>query len=312
MGGSSTKLRKAKEIKNDEFYTPRIIIEDEVKHYQNHFKDKVVYCNCDDPEWSEFYKFFKLRMALYGIKKLISTHYVLPNTKGNAYKLECVVDENDAGLVIETRTLLEGNGDFRSPECVALLEQVDIVCTNPPFSLFREYVALLMKHNKKFLIIGNINALVCKEIYKLISNGKIWNGSGRINTPFALTKESLQSNSNNSASYKSVSATWFTNMEHAKNHTEIRLYADYDPIKYPKYDNYDAINVNRLAEIPKDYAGCMGVPITFLLHYNKKQFEIVGFRKGNDGRDLIINGYSPYIRVLVRQAVLNNRLLPLY
>ena len=114
MGGSSTKLRKAKEIKNDEFYTPRIIIEDEVKHYQNHFKDKVVYCNCDDPEWSEFYKFFKLRMALYGIKKLISTHYVLPNTKGNAYKLECVVDENDAGLVIETRTLLEGNGDFRS------------------------------------------------------------------------------------------------------------------------------------------------------------------------------------------------------
>lgn len=291
MASANANLHKAKGAKNDEFYTQLTDVAKELMHYKAHFKDKIVFCNCDDPTWSAFWKYFHLNFAELGLKKLISTHY---DREEATYKME-YTGGNDNDIDVGVKTPLEGNGDFRNQECLDLLDECDIVVTNPPFSLFREYVAVLMEYQKKFLIIGNRNALTYKEIFPLIRNNELWLGNGfqNGNAYFNIPK-----NSDTSIYAKGVydeetglvkfrNCVWFTNMDLAKRHEKIILWKNYTPEEFPKYDNYDAINVSKVSEIPCDYDGVMGVPITFLDKYNPDQFEIVAFRKGNDGKDLV-------------------------
>lgn len=279
---SNENLRTAKRVKNDEFYTRYEDIEKELKHYKEHFKDRIVFCNCDNPEWSAFWKYFHLNFNHLGLKKLISTHYVkevnTENTLFNinpdafSYKME-YVGENDEDISVGVKTKLKGNGDFRSSECVELLKECDIVVTNPPFSLFREYVAQLIEYNKKFLIIGNKNAVTYKEIFPLIKDNKLWIGfesPSEFNTPEGLTHKI------------NGLSRWFTNLDINKRHENLILYKTYNAKEYPKYDNYDAINVNKVCEIPIDYNGVMGVPITFLDKFNPEQFEIIELGNGRD------------------------------
>lgn len=255
-------LHKAKGAKNDEFYTQLTDVAKELRHYKAHFKDKIVFCNCDDPTWSAFWEYFHLNFAELGLKKLISTHY---DKKESTYKIEYTGgDDND--VEVGVKTPLEGNGDFRNKECLDLLDECDIVVTNPPFSLFREYVAVLMEHKKKFLIIGNKNAITYKEFFPLLRNNEVWIGCTNV-------KEFLQPDG---SIKKFGNIGWFTNLDVAKRHEKLILWKNYTPEEYPKYDNYDAINVNKVAEIPCDYDGVMGVPITFMDKYNPDQFEIVG------------------------------------
>ena len=288
----NTNLSKAKKEKNDEFYTQMNDVEKELMHYKEHFKNKVVLCNCNDPEWSAFWKYFHLQFKALGLKKLIATTY---NEEGLAYKLE-YSGGNDNDTDVCTKTPLEGDGDFRNKECLALLEECDIVVTNPPFSKFREYMVLLMQYQKKFLVIGNINAVTYKEIFPLIRDNQLWwgistNGSNRyfrVPDSYELTEKTGKIE--NGIKYAFVKGVmWYTNLETGKRHKELvrDLNEDYDPEKYPKYDNYDAINVDKVLKIPRDYYGVMGVPITFLGKYNPDEFEIVAFRKGKDGRDLV-------------------------
>lgn len=262
----NSNLHAAKVAKNDEFYTRFEDINFEinlVEHgYRPFFKDKVVYCNCDDPEESNFWKFFKARFSGLKLKKLISTHY---DQEGrSSYKLEY-----DGERVVKSE--LDGNGDFRSSECVELLKESDIVVTNPPFSLFREFVALLMKYEKKFVIIGNKNAITYKEIFPLIKDNKVWLGYTSPNE-FIIPGGEIT---------KQVTGLcrWFTNLEIPKRHEPMLLGGSYEKGSkkgmFPKYDNYDAINVDRVCDIPEDYNGVMGVPITFLDKYCPEQFEIV-------------------------------------
>lgn len=260
----NSNLHAAKVAKNDEFYTRFEDINFEinlVEHgYRPFFKDKIVYCNCDDPEESNFWKFFKARFNGLKLKKLISTHY---DQEGkSSYKLEY-----DGERVVKSE--LDGNGDFRSPECVELLKESDIVVTNPPFSLFREFVALLMKYEKKFVIIGNMNAITYKEIFPLIKDNKIWLG-------YTQPKIFIQPDGSEK---KFGNILWYTNLEIPKRHEPMLLGGSYERGSkkgmFPKYDNYDAINVDRVCDIPEDYDGVMGVPITFLDKYCPEQFEIV-------------------------------------
>lgn len=288
-------LTKAKKIKNDEFYTQLTDIEKEMKYYKKHFKNKSVFCNCDDPEWSNFWKYFSLNFDHLQLKKLIATHY---EQNKQSYKLEMYRDE--AGVHTEIKTLKE-NGDFRSQESVELLKEADIVVTNPPFSLFREYVAQLMEYKKKFLIIGNKNAITYKEIFPLLKDNKIWIG---YNSPNEFKKP-------DGTITKQVAGLtrWFTNLDISKRHEGVILYKNYTPEEYPTYDNYNAINVDKVTDIPVDYNGTMGVPITFLDKYNPEQFEIVKFRKGNDEKDLVYkneNGKTiqPYFRILIKKKQL--------
>lgn len=255
-------LHKAKNAKNDEFYTQLTDVAKKLMHYKKHFKDKIVFCNCDDPTWSAFWKYFHLNFAELGLKKLISTHY---DREEATYKMEYTGgDDNDieAGL----KTPLEGNGDFRNQECLDLLDECDIVVTNPPFSLFRDYVAVLMEHGKKFLIIGNKNAITYKEFFPLLKDDEVWIGCTNV-------KEFLQPDG---SIKKFGNIGWFTNLDVAKRHEKLILWKNYTPEEYPKYDNYDSINVNKVSDIPCDYNGVMGVPITFMDKYNPEQFEIVG------------------------------------
>lgn len=259
----NSNLGAAKRAKNDEFYTQLTDIEKELRHYRRHFKDKTVLCNCDDPTWSAFWKYFHLNFSALGLKKLISTHY---DKNEPTYEMEYTGgDDND--IEVGVKTPLEGDGDFRSEECLALLDEADIVVTNPPFSLFREYVAVLMKHQKKFIIVGNMNAITYKEIFPLIKDGLVWLGVSRLVsfvTPEGMTK--------------GVQCRWFTNLNIKKRHEELILvkkYAGHED-EYPKYDNYDAIEVSKVTDIPLDYDGVMGVPITFLDKYCPEQFEILG------------------------------------
>ena len=255
-------LHKAKNAKNDEFYTQLTDVAKELMHYKKHFKDKIVFCNCDDPTWSAFWKYFHLNFAELGLKKLISTHY---DREEATYKMEYTGgDDNDieAGL----KTPLEGNGDFRNQECLDLLDECDIVVTNPPFSLFRDYVAVLMEHEKKFLIIGNKNAITYKEFFPLLKDDEVWIGC-------TIVKEFLQPDG---SIKKFGNIGWFTNLDVAKRHEKLILWKNYTPEEYPTYDNYDSINVNKVSDIPCDYNGVMGVPITFMDKYNPEQFEIVG------------------------------------
>ncbi|MCY4128049.1 MAG: adenine-specific methyltransferase EcoRI family protein [Gammaproteobacteria bacterium] len=310
-------LHQAKKGKNDEFYTQLADIENELEHYEQHFKGKVVYCNCDDPRQSNFFHYFSHNFERLGLKKLVSSCYknqspdlFSRHDSEQAVWLEYTGDKNLNRLPdreeIEVKKL-KSDGDFRSDECIELLKQADIVATNPPFSLFREYVVQLMEYEKKFLIIGNMNAITYKEIFPLIKDNKMWLGHGfnAGNAYFALPdgadKEyasGVYDKTTGLVKFRNVS--WFTNLDHKKRHEELILYKRYSPEEYPTYDNYDAINVDKTAEIPMDWDGAMGVPISFLDKYNPEQFEIIKFRKGNDERDLSVNGKCPYFRIVIK------------
>lgn len=246
-------LHKAKSAKNDEFYTQLTDVSKELMHYKKHFKDKIVFCNCDDPARSAFWKYFHLNFEELGLKKLISTHY---DKEEATYKME-YEGGNDNDIEFGIKTPLKGNGDFRDEECLELLDECDIVVTNP-FSLFRVYIAVLMEHQKKFLVIGNKNAITYKEFFPLLKDNKVWIGCTNV-------KEFLQPDG---SIKKFGNIGWFTNLDVAKRHEKLVLWKNYTPKEYPKYDNYDAINVNKVSEIPCDYNGVMGVPITFMDKYN--------------------------------------------
>ena len=263
----ASNLNNARTNKNDEFYTRFDTINDEIntnEHgYRPFFKDQIVYCNCDDPEESNFWKFFKTVFKAYGIKKLISTHYTQDGS--SSYKLEY-----DGERVVKTE--LEGDGDFRSPECVELLKESDIVVTNPPFSLFIPFVELLMQYNKKFVVIGNKNAIPLKNVFKFIKEGKIWTG-------YEIPKDFITPEGETTTRVNGL-CRWFTNLEIPKRREPLLIGWRYEKGlemgMYAKYENYDAINVNEVCEIPKDYFGLMGVPITFLDKFCPEQFEIIG------------------------------------
>ena len=312
--GKNGNLHKAKDAKNDEFYTQLTDVSKELMHYKQHFKGKVVFCNCDDPTWSAFWKYFHLNFSALGLKKLISTHY---DKTEPTYKMEYEGgDDND--IEVGVKTPLEGNGDFRNAECIELLKESDIVVTNPPFSLFREYVAQLMEYEKFFIIVGNRNAITYKEIFPLIRDDKLWLGNGfqAGNAYFGIPEDadtSIYAKGVYDPTTKLVkfrNCCWFTNMDIQKRHEKLLLWKNYSQDDFPKYDNYDAINVDKVANIPVDYDGVMGVPITFLDSYNPEQFEIVAFRKGEDGKDLVFTRerererererVQPYFRILVR------------
>jgi len=339
-------LANAKKNKNDEFYTQLTDIESELKYYKKHFKGKVVYCNCDDPFESNFFRYFVLNFKHLGLKSLITTSYKSspiantqvdlfgdektprlekgrPKVTANKFVINSVGDIDGDGLlslqdIAEQLKAnkhnewepLEGDGDFRSEECVELLKQSDIVVTNPPFSLFREYVAQLVKYEKNLLIIGNINAITYKEIFKLIKEDKAWLGVnlGRGISGFIVpehyelygTEAKIDEMGNRIVSPNNC--LWLTNLDNSMRHKDIVLHKKYygNESEYPEYDNYKGINVNRTKDIPLDYKGYMGVPITFLHKYNPEQFEIVKFRKGDDGKDLSINGKCPYFRIIIK------------
>ena len=262
-----------------------------------------MFCNCDDPTWSAFWKYFHLNFSVLGLRKLVSTHY---DKNEPTYKMEYEGGDDD-NIEAGVKTPLEGNGDFRNCECLDLLDECDIVVTNPPFSLFREYVAVLMEHEKKFLIIGNKNAVTYKEIFPLLRDNQMWIGTRNINSDFwfVVPNGDKYEKIENGLTLKHIMGCWFTNMDMPKRHEKLILWKKYTPEEYPKYDNYDAINVNKVSEIPCDYDGVMGVPITFLGNYNPEQFEIVAFRKGDDGKDLVFTRererIQPYFRILVRR-----------
>ena len=348
MAGNKS-LRAANKAKNDEFYTQLTDIEKELRHYTQHFRDKVVFCNCDDPYESNFFKCFAMNFNRLGLKKLIATCYNGSPVQGNelllqfdiddpsepkkiAHKIEIteVSDMNGDGAIdlADVRYLLQndknvisilkGNGDFRSSECVELLKQADIVVTNPPFSKFREYVAQLISYQKKFLIIGNQNAITYKEIFSLIKENKLWLG-------YSFPKMFKIPDSAEGKNVKIVDGirlqqfgniAWFTNLDIQKRHEDLILYKQYTPDEYPKFDNYDAINVNKVSEIPLDYEGIMGVPITFFDKYNPAQFEIIeglnrytlldidgknDWAKKNHIHFTCINGEPKYFRILIRK-----------
>ncbi len=306
-------LNNAKIAKKDEFYTQLTDIERELQHYWQHFRDKVVLCNCDDPYESNFFKYFALRFNQLGLKKLICTCYNGSPVQGNelmidfgdfddepkkiAYKVEIteVKDLNGDGAVdlSDVQYLLKNDknvlstlrtGDFRDPECIELLKQADIVVTNPPFSLFREYVGQLMKYGKKFLIVGNQGAIIYKEIFPYVINNQIWLGYGFKGgaTHFFSPYEDIATAGDHKKDMIRVSGVhWFTNLEIPKRNEFIDLVCRYSPEEYPQFDNYDAINVNKTADIPCDYDGLMGVPITFLDKYSPEQFEIIWQASGN-------------------------------
>ncbi len=324
-------LHAAKTNKKDEFYTQLSDIENELRHYTQHFRGKIIYCNCDDPRVSNFFHYFAYNFRILGLKKLVTTCYknqqmnmFSQNDSERAIYLEydgtenetAVPDAEDIGI-----NYLEGDGDFRSDECIELLKQADIVVTNPPFSLFREYVAQLIEYDKKFLIIGNMNATTYKEIFPLFQHDKIWYGASiksgdrefgvPENYPLTAATNRVAEDGRQYVRVKGV--RWFTNLEHKKRHEELILYKRYSPEEYPHYDNYDAINVDKTKEIPMDWAGAMGVPISFLDKHNPEQFEILsandirlsdttpfkahGLIKDKDGT---IKGKPKYVRIVIR------------
>ena len=276
-------LHKAKSKINDEFYTLYDDIEKELINYKQHLKNKVVYCNCDDCRYSNFVRFFVNNFYEYKIKKLIST-----SVNGKAFYYD--------GFICKTFTV---NGDFRSEECIELLKEADIVCTNPPFSLFREYVAQLVEYNKKFIILGNNNAITYKEIFPLIKENKMWLGTNSNKTLLFTVPEKYESDIRDEQGRKVVKVpaiSWFTNLEHSKRNEELVLWKRYadEPEHFPKYDNYDAINVDKVVEIPMDYDGVMGVPIT-IAQKDYSDFELLGLL------DPVINGRNLYKRVLIKR-----------
>ncbi len=312
-------LHVANKAKKDEFYTQLVDIENELWHYKEHFAGKTVLCNCDDPRVSNFFHYFSYKFEDLGLKKLITTCYksqerdkLSNNDSEHAIWLEYNGDKNGNHIPDPEEigiNYFEGDGDFRSQECIELLKKADIVVTNPPFSLFREYVAQLIEFEKKFLIIGNVNAITYSEIFPLIKDDRVWlgasihSGDREFGVPkdYPLKAASCRQDEKGNKFIRVKGVRWFTNLDYRERHEDLILYKKYTPEEYPKYDNYDAINVNKTSEIPFDYDGVMGVPITFLDKYNPSQFEIVKFRKGNDGKDLSVNGKCPYFRILIRR-----------
>lgn len=297
---ANANLHKAKNEKNDEFYTQLTDVANELKHYRQHFAGKTVFCNCDDPTWSAFWKYFHLNFSVLGLKKLISTHY---DKNEPTYKMEYEGGDDD-NIEAGVKTPLEGNGDFRNQECLDLLDECDIVVTNPPFSLFREYVKTLMEHGKKFIIIGNQNAITYKETFPLIMNDEMRIGSqkGCISLFFEVPDDYVVPDSarkycechlgkeycaEHHMTYMRT-ACWFTNLDIQKHHERLVLWKEYTPENYSQYDNYNAINVDKTSEIPKDYDGIMGVPITFLYQYSPDQFEIIGMGCGWNGNSPLV------------------------
>lgn len=347
MANKNKNLSAAKRKKNDEFYTQLADIENELRHYKEHFRDKTVFCNCDDPYESNFVKYFAMNFNALGLKKLIATCYAtspimntqftlfgeeekIPDEKTTKkpYVIEIteVKDENGDGAIDLTDfklllkknkpRLLNGDGDFRSDECIEFLKEADIVVTNPPFSLFREYISMLLEYQKKFLIIGNKNAVTYKEIFPLLRDNQIWIGTRNINSDFwfIVPNGDKYEKIENALKLKHIMGCWFTNMDIPKRHEKLILWKNYTPEEYPKYDNYDAINVNKVNEIPCDYDDVMGVPITFLGDYNPEQFEILDARdyalfdkqKGKNtylikDADGAIRGKPCYARILIRK-----------
>lgn len=353
---TNSKLHVAKNNKNDEFYTQYADIKNEINAYleydENLFKNKTVLLPCDDPEWSNFTKYFALNFEKFGLKKLISTSYAVPNKYQmygqidlfdnsdlikNSPNFDPINDKNKGKIFTLTRKnkkvniddlkweYLEGDGDFRSEEVKKLRDESDFIITNPPFSLFREFVSWIIETNKKFTIIGSKNSITYKEIFPLIKNNKIWLGDG-FNNGNAFFKIPRSSNLNfakgvlesESSIVKFRNCSWFTNIEHGRRHQSLTLMTKADNIKfskhkeiknigYQKYDNYDAIDVPFVDAIPSDYDGVMGVPITFLDKYCPEQFEIVSFRKGEDGKDLVFTRererVQPYFRILVQRVL---------
>lgn len=365
MAGNNS-LRKAKEAKQDEFYTQLSDIENELRHYKEHFKNKVILCNCDDPYESNFFKYFAMNFNYLGIKKLIATCYVTspimytqlsifddmeqtftkpanPNKKPYKVEITEVKDENGDGAfdledikhLLKNKknvcTVLKGNGDFRSEECIELLKEADIVVTNPPFSLFREYVNQLMDYDKKFIIIGNQNAITYKEIFPFLKDNRMWIGYKFGDMSFKVPdyyepRETRYWVDETGQKWRSLgNACWFTNLDIEKRHESLILFKNYSEDEYPRYDNYDAIEVSKTAEIPCDYSGIMGVPVTFLDKYNPDQFEIIGFFNNYNPetadkslgqiygdavhvdstkslfRGPVINGKAKYFRILIRR-----------
>lgn len=279
---ASSTLTAAKRAKNDEFYTKREDIEEELRHYRDHFAGKTVYCNCDDPDWSEFWMFFCRNFEPWGLKRLIATHYE-PNRTNYGYMIE--MNLGDAWNREPVKIPIQSNGDFRSSACIQLLKQADIVVTNPPFSLFREYIAQLMDYGKEFLVIGNMNALTYKEVFPLIKNNEVWLGFSHPKQ-FRKPDGTVQTFGN---------ILWFTNLDHEKRHEPLDLRGTYywgHEADYPRYDNYDAIEVSRVQDIPCDYDGVMGVPVTFLDKYCPEQFEIVGASMFDDTPCRIERNYT--------------------
>lgn len=354
MANNNESLNKAGKAKKDEFYTQLVDIENELRHYKSFFKGKTVFCNCDDPYESNFVKYFAMNYNALGLKKLIATCYAtssIMHTQINffgseeevmgvkypqkkPYKIELteILDENGDGAIgIDDfeQTLrkcppvfLNGDGDFRSSECIELLKQADIVVTNPPFSLFREYVAQLFEYKKHFIIIGNQNAITYKEIFPLLKNNKIWLGYGfQGNVGFfhnTQYEDYAKSGQHKAGMIRVSGIMWYTNIDIQKRHDVLALYKHYSPEEYPSYDNYDAIEVKKTSDIPCDYDGIMGVPITFMDKYNPDQFEIVGatesegkgfshglWKEASKVAQPLVNGERKYKRLFIRRRTAN-------
>ena len=314
-------FHNASKAKEDEFYTQLSEIEKELKHYKHHFKDKVVYCNCDDPRVSNFFHYFSYNFEKLGLKKLITTCYksqsmdlFSTNESEQAIYLEYTGDKNgnnipdpeEIGIVP-----LKGDGDFRSQESIELLKQADIVVTNPPFSLFREFISQVIEYDKKFLIIGSQNAITYKDVFQHFKEDKIWLGYKTGDMAFKVpehyeARETRFWIDDNGQKWRSLgNICWFTNLDTTKRTEELILYKTYNESEYPTYDNYDAINVSKVSDIPIDYKGKMGVPITFLDKYNPNQFEIIGLDRyvednPNYGRRFTVNGRETYARIIIK------------
>jgi hypothetical protein len=342
-------LLRAQKNKFNEFYTQLEDIENELRHYTKYFKDKVVLCNCDDPEWSNFYYYFVIHFEELQLRKLIATHLEVDKP---SYKLEyeggvSVTGDKETVLsrvnkaakksplkqsfeLVGSWTLYEVpvvrsySGDFRSPECVESLKEADIVVTNPPFSLFREYVAQLMQYGKKFLILGNTNAVTYTGFFEFLRDNKVWVGCTLMGVSMLFDvsnqyADTLVVDKKLGSGYRTVSgvvkarvpAIWYTNLDHEKRHEDLVLYKKYSPTDYSTYDNYDAIEVSQVADIPENYYGVMGVPITFLDKWNPDQFEILGSSRGGVdqdstgvyGRSCLLNGKELYARLFIRRKV---------
>ena len=338
-------LRQAKKAKADEFYTQISDIEKEMWHYREKVKGKVIFCNCDDPYESNFFKYFALNFKFLGLKKLIATCYVgspIANTQislfddepiedkttRNPHKIEITevedyngdtaVDLLDVEWLLKNKknalTRLKGDGDFRSDECVELLKQCDIVVTNPPFSLFREYVTQLVEYDKKFIIIGNVNAITYREIFKLIKEDKVWLGQSihsgdrefRVPDHYPLTAAGQRIDENGIKYVRVKGVRWFTNLDVPFRHEYLPLYKKYSSEQYPHYDNYDAIEVSKVSDIPLDWYGAIGVPVTFLDKHNPDQFEILGIDRYIEGnktpnKRFTINGKELYARMVIKR-----------
>ena len=350
MAGND-KLGNAKKAKKNEFYTQLVDIEDELKHYKEHFYNQKIFCNCDDPYESNFFKYFAMNFNHLGLKKLIATCYdtspiaytqlslidgaefSIPNKNRKAYKIEITevqdyngdgaVDLSDVEYLLKnkknTLTMLKGDGDFRSEECIELLKESDIVVTNPPYSLFKEYISLLIDYNKKFVVMGPMNAVHYKEIFPLIRDNQLWSGYGFNKTITFRVPNDYEGYMQNGLKYGKVPGIcWYTNLEIKKRSEELPLYKFYNAWEYPTYTNFNAIEVKKVSDIPLDYDGLMGVPDSFLEKFNPKQFEIVGLGCGDMAKEIGItknhrgrtdiayldengNPKCPYSRIIIRR-----------